>query len=88
MSGPTAYMLVLGMDRVPLDIVDLDPSIPNLTCVAVPGFGHMLAHPERDVALFTQGPGTEHERPVRHIDGRIECDLLHKADRLCVVVEP
>lgn len=87
-----AYMRVLGAEERPLELVPMDVG-DDVACVNVPGFGHLIVitDPEHegfaDTALLTRGPGTETRRDVKVVDGRIECELLHKGDRLCVVVE-
>lgn len=87
-----AYMRVLGgAEEVPLRVEPLDNTA--VICVATRGFGHLIitrdpAHPNAGTAIVTHGPGQERQAPVTRVDGRIECELLHNADRLCVVIEP
>lgn len=81
-----AYMRVLGSEETELAIVPL--STPGAICVEVPAFGHLIAVAGRDTCILTHGPGTETTRPIASKDGRLECELLHKADMLCVVIEP
>jgi hypothetical protein len=85
---PTALMKVLGQDSVPLEVIALDS--PGAVAVAVPTMGHLVYNPANPgQAILTQGPGTEHTRPVLHeADGSVTCELLHKADRLCVWIIP
>lgn len=85
-------MRVLGGDETPLDIVPLDTDA--VVCVAVPGFGHlMLRRPTADVpewgAVVASGPGFPSPRAVELLDdGRLRVAMLHKVDRLDVIVTP
>lgn len=84
-------MRVLGGAEAELAIVDV--GLPDAIAVAVPGFGHLVMvrspdHPNAGRAVLTRGPGTERYLDARWIDGHVEVSMLHKADRLDVVIEP
>lgn len=84
---PVAWMRVLGRTDAPLKFEAIDE--PDVACVKVTGFGHLLIapHAQRDLALVTNGPGTESTREVRWVGNVAEVEMLHKADRLTVCVE-
>jgi hypothetical protein len=94
-----AYMRVLGSEEHDLEI--LPETNDDVWMVHVPGFGVLIAvksddHPNSTRAVLVQGQ-SHCTRSLRRIgvshcahpyQGRIECDMLHKPDRLCVVIEP
>lgn len=72
-------MRVNGLDEQPLELLDSDN--PGLAVVTVPGFGHLLvmldpAHANAGTAIVTRGPGTEQQREVTRVDGRIRLDVV------------
>lgn len=85
----TAVMQVLGGNESPLEMRYLNKDVWG---VEVPGFGMLIVvrdddRPNSGVALLTRGPGTAQERPVTRTVNEIRCEMLHKEDRLCVVIK-
>lgn len=89
---PVAHMRILGgLEDRPLEFHHVED--PGVHCVIVPGFGHLFVvkdptHERAGKAVLTSGPGDMHLLDVKRIDSRIEIEMLHNEDRLCVVIEP
>jgi hypothetical protein len=93
-----AYMRVLGGEETDLEIIPHDAPV---VIVEVPMFGHLILKTEGTAepgvrlqpatvkeALLARGPGLgEKVYDVKNVDNRWEIEMLHKADRLCVVIE-
>jgi len=87
-------MRVDGERSGPRLVIVPSSKLPSIICVAVPGFGHVMLRPPSDkhpewAAVLVVNPATKpSRRPCRLVDGRVEVDMLHKPDRLTLVVEP
>lgn len=86
-----AYMRVLGLDEQDLEVL-VDKPIEGLrtVVVSVPGFGYLSVAltPAGVIAALFQPPSTApNARTPLIVDGRVEVPMLHKADRLDVVIE-
>lgn len=86
----TAVMQTFGgEDKYPLQMRYLNRDVWG---VDVPGFGFLIVlrdddKPNSDRALLSQGVGQNVERPVTRTVNEIRCEMLHKEDRLCVVIK-
>jgi len=87
----TAWMRMFGKEESPLEMRYLNHEVWG---VEVPGFGFLIVvraddKPNSHLALVTRGPGTAQERPVVRDTAtkEIRCEMLHKEDRLCVVIK-
>jgi hypothetical protein len=86
-GDPRVFMRVNGHDDQPLEWTRLDGKAEGVLAIKVPGFGMLLMHPDRDEALLATDRRTGPvARAVTRFTGRSECPMLHKADRLDVVV--
>lgn len=87
MSEPRVFMRVNTVDEQPLEWTRLDGKAEGVLAIKVPGFGMLLMHPDRDEAVLAKDRRTGPiVKPVTRSTGRSECPMLHKADRLDVVV--
>lgn len=81
----TAVMRVLGQEDVPLTVLDYDDDIA--TMVDVPGFGTLVIGKDREkVALFQHGSTTPHWKAHAWYEDTVMIPMLHKDDRLDVLV--
>ena len=66
------------------ELIPLDN--PDIVCAKVMGFGHVIFSPDNaDEVIQTHGPGHARRVPLTHVDGENRAEMLHKADRICVV---
>jgi len=91
-SLPSAYLRALGVRCGPPLVIGPYGRDALIVCVAVPGFGHVMLRPPTDkhpewAAVLVVNPETKpSRRPCQLVDGRVEVEMLHAADRLTLVI--
>lgn len=85
MSATDVRLRGLWGDEEPAEVIELDG---GGVAVVVPGLGHVVLamSPTGWRALFTQGPGREHEREVYAEGDQLLVDVLVNNDRRGVQV--